>query len=1097
MVMFSTWHRTVLDPRIRRDLPMNGESTDFGVHAPDLAGYLGKVNERAALVENCPWCASKGHIYALRSYRINFHESITLCTNPECLFPLVTKPLEDILKSITTGDIKDSGKRKSPCRPYGEPPVPFSKRHKAEELDGATGLLGSVNLSHCRVSQQTVSLDGNGDCTEAVTHLQGEGSSCHTDLVQSVLACRTGADLGHSPVSEQDRSLGVEDDGSLVGDFPGSHNELEPSDPIKDSDEAGILKAGQERSLAEGQEARLIEEQDMSPSEEQDVSPSEEQDDVSPSEEQDVSPAEGQVVSPSEGQDVSPSEGQDLRPTEQLKKRPTEEQEVRPMAELEGGTTELIAAPSHMFWRNENNLCWLDTMLVALVHCWTLRKHVAFLHEDKSPIQRLCEGYNKACDLVKAKEQMDHEDEMVKVPSVVLNQAERELEDLRMSAFKLIQPKLQCKLGGKETPVFALPLLLRLDLHAENLFEHAFHWDFECAACGHTFSNRCEKTLTTFTHIVPDWHPLHAVHQAQCSRCHHKLQQRKMVLERVSPVFALHFVEGLPQNEITAYSFDFQGNHHIVSTVIQYDQHLKHFVTWVLDATGSWLEFDDLKYPQCVSHKSLPVPANQIHVVFWEVQVVRREAARAAGCVWSDPPAETEDGDTDTQQHNLSLPFPQDDTFIMNALTEEDADGGVSKMSQRCLDTSIGSTTLLDTFEGLSHSDIVTLTLVEVKADTEVRPQDGSRSPDSMPPIAMEAGLVSSTAADSKACSPPKPQEKPRVTRRPNLREGKVAPSDEDLVLPSVVAPPAPDPSSPVTKVPGSAALSNTRWSTLLSRHPSFQSTSVIQKCDSVAPPPRPMLTLADCEALPAKAAEMFGGFRPRQVATLHNGSSNGSHSPSVDSRMKDAVFKLPWVKSPNPKPSALNSPKQPSRTVEPTLIQRGDTTTLKSQPSPQPSLTKTSSLRHKLMKKLQKKKEMLTHLNQMLGKGTADALQRPDSTEITSPQIVSSSTSLCSSPGNEQFFTELLSPATTTSNLSPDSTGLLEMLVTGQEAVEVAGENPSAVQLGGIGSVVPQSLGNDLVSTKDDFLEEFVSGTELQPCHTENVDFSMFDIFF
>lgn len=41
-----------------------------------------------------------------------------------------------------------------------------------------------------------------------------------------------------------------------------------------------------------------------------------------------------------------------------------------------------------------------------------------------------------------------------------------------------------------------------------------------------------EKTVTTFTQVNADWHPLRAVHRAQCSNCHNKKQKRKLVLNR-------------------------------------------------------------------------------------------------------------------------------------------------------------------------------------------------------------------------------------------------------------------------------------------------------------------------------------------------------------------------------------------------------------------------------------------------------------------------------------------------------------------------------------------------------------------------------------
>ncbi|KAG7484418.1 hypothetical protein MATL_G00049190 [Megalops atlanticus] len=884
------------------------------------------------------------------------------------------------------------------------------------------------------------------------------------------------------------------------------------------------LEVQQESEPTAVQEVRLIVEQGEEPSVEQKVEQGEEpsveqkvEQEEEPSVEQEVRLKVEQEAESSAEQEVrliveqgeEPSVEQEVRQKVEQEPESSAEQEVRMLVEHQGGPVELVAAPSHLFWRNEHSLCWLDTLLVALVHCRTLMEHAASLPENSSPVRKLCDRYNKACDVMKTNEQINVEDGMVKVPSDILHQAEREMEDLRMSSFKLLEPKLHCKLGQRETPVFALPLFLRLDPRAEDLFQHAFHWDFECAACGHTFNNRCEKTLTTFTEVVPDWHPLHAVHRAQCSRCHHKQQRRKMLLQRVSPVFALHFVEGLPQNDVTVYSFDFQGNHHVVSTVIQYDKHLKHFVTWVRDASGSWLEFDDLKYPRCIAHKRLPVPADQIHVVFWEVQATRDEM-QPGGHVLNEAPEERDATNAGTHQHDLSLPFPQDDTYILNALTEEDVNGGTGVASATNLDASIGTTTLLDAFEGLSHSDIIKLTLVEVKVDGEGRPLDSCGNVAVSQPVSADTGLsaaveassVQCAAADSSAQSPPECVKEQR-TGRPGLTGKRKAPSDEEIVMPSVIMPPAAvlppvdtavPPSSgtaPVPGVHGCSAVSNARWSSLLSRHPSLQSTPTPPKRVATAPSQRRVLKLADEKGLPAKAAEMFGGFRPRGPVIQTDWSSKGNqqHHPT-DSRTQNAVFKQPLVEARSPQPSALHSQKSLSRVGGPL----GATVTAKSQTAVH--LDSTSALRHKLLKKLKAKKRKLAALDQLLGKGKVEALQRPDSTEITSPDTVSSSTSMCSSPSYDQFFTDLLSPSTTASNLSPDSTGLL-MLATGQEGAEAVGDTIPAAQPEGISSVVSQPTGNGLGSIKDDFLEEFMSSTELQPCVTENADFNVFDMFF
>lgn len=51
-------------------------------------------------------------------------------------------------------------------------------------------------------------------------------------------------------------------------------------------------------------------------------------------------------------------------------------------------------------------------------------------------------------------------------------------------------------------------------------------------------------------------------------------------------MLALHFVQGLPDNNVGKYAFTFKEMHYRVTTVIQYDLRLRHFVTWVACADG-------------------------------------------------------------------------------------------------------------------------------------------------------------------------------------------------------------------------------------------------------------------------------------------------------------------------------------------------------------------------------------------------------------------------------------------------------------------------------------------------------------------------------
>ncbi|XP_016125000.1 SUMO-specific isopeptidase USPL1 [Sinocyclocheilus grahami] len=686
-------------------------------------------------------------------------------------------------------------------------------------------------------------------------------------------------------------------------------------------------------------------------------------------------------------------------------------------------SSELVPVQPHLFWKNEDNLCWLDSLLAMLVNCRTIREalcqnvkltdKLTSVPSSSSAVWNLCSTYDKTCSYLKS-----CEDEDTRVPADVLCEAERQLSALRLSLFKLLQPTLKCEIGQQETPVFALPLLLRSDKWAQELFQHTVRWEFKCT-CGYTLNNSVEKTLTTFTQILNDWHPLKAIHRTQCSNCNRKNQRRKMVLEKLSSVFALHFVEGLSRKDLSKYSFEFQGAHYNVSTVIQYNKNLKHFATWIRQRNGSWLELDDLKYPHSIIHKRFSFPANEIHVVFWESDSTKDEASEV--CSPTAPSAVTNVDDKHTHKLSDSV---ADDTRVLSALTMGDS------TATGALDTSIGSTTLLDTFEGLSHTDIVTLTLVDENKATEALqiPQ----SPAVMPAAVLTLPVTSSSSCISKSiCQPSKPQSS-------GLKECSSV-SNPVVLRPSVA--------TPVHAPPPLA-------SSLLQRHPSFQSTPIR------LPPPAPKPVLkCDNEDLLAKPADMFGGFLLSKKL-LNSSGGNSAVAPQH---------------KPVTLPGGLCGA---SVKKNPSLL------------ADQQSISTTEALRLKLLKKLKAKKKKLAKLNQLLG-SAGESAPKPDSTALSSPYSVTSSTSVYDSPAYDQFFAELLSPATTVSNLSPDSTGLLEMLNNGQNA-ETTPQIPS------VATVVPEAALTYPSSTND-------SGLNLDECMQsgmgqtaiDNTDFNGLDIFF
>uniref|UniRef100_G1T0Q5 Ubiquitin specific peptidase like 1 n=1 Tax=Oryctolagus cuniculus TaxID=9986 RepID=G1T0Q5_RABIT len=308
----------------------------------------------------------------------------------------------------------------------------------------------------------------------------------------------------------------------------------------------------------------------------------------------------------------------------------------------EGGTSELeIPLESkctssqrtfYVQWKNAHALCWLDCILSALVHLEGLKNTVTELcSKEESVFWQLFTKYNQANKLLSAT-QLDEikGGDYKKLPSKILAEIETCLNEVRAEIFSRLQPLLRCTLGDMESPVFAFPLLLKLEPHIEKLFTYSFSWDFECSQCGHQYQHRCTKSLVTFTNVIPEWHPLNAAHFGPCNNCNNKSQIRKMVLEKVSPIFMVHFVEGLPQKDLQRYAFHLEGCLYEIKSIIQY-QASNHFITWILDADGSWLECDDLKGLCSERHEEFEIPASEIHIVIWErktSQVTDKEGAR-------------------------------------------------------------------------------------------------------------------------------------------------------------------------------------------------------------------------------------------------------------------------------------------------------------------------------------------------------------------------------------------------------------------------------------------------------------------------------------
>lgn len=66
---------------------------------------------------------------------------------------------------------------------------------------------------------------------------------------------------------------------------------------------------------------------------------------------------------------------------------------------------ELVSVPNQLFWRNRDNLCWLDSLLTALVNCNSLRKSKPKDEPQQSSVWQLIGGYEEICAAIQANQQ--------------------------------------------------------------------------------------------------------------------------------------------------------------------------------------------------------------------------------------------------------------------------------------------------------------------------------------------------------------------------------------------------------------------------------------------------------------------------------------------------------------------------------------------------------------------------------------------------------------------------------------------------------------------------------------------------------------------
>ncbi|XP_053913008.1 SUMO-specific isopeptidase USPL1 isoform X2 [Cuculus canorus] len=582
-------------------LQVIGEGTGVGKSTLHMVGYLGKncnPVERTAC-EYCPVCKEKGQIQVLRTYRINFQESIFLCENPQCIYPLGFKPLNSIITST------DSENHQVPSTHQKRKSCDISDCSPVESHKKKARINNVVNVEH----------------------------TIKTDPV--VKCYQNGLSIPKSSVFDM-----------LQNDEQKPFNNVESCMQKVDCETATNTKNYQETTPK-------------------------------------ISRPRTKLLPNSEFCSTS---------SEIL---------------LKDDKSSTNNTDLWLQWRNMHNLCWLDCILSALVHLETLKVALAEEYNDgKCLLQNLLTKYNQATALLNTCKRSEVKD--------VLPKVESSLNEIRNSMFTQLQPQLKCELGKKDSPVFALPLLLKLDQQAEKLFLHSFSWKFECVCCGYKYQDRFRKTLTTFTNIIPDWHPLNAVHVGPCNNCSDRAQRRHMVLEKVPSIFMLHFVEGLPHNNLKNYSFQFEESTYEITSIVQYQTDKKHFITWSLNPDGTWLECDDLKGPYCKRHERFEVPPSQIHIVIWEKKTSHAEELNS-----QFQSKNTEDLLLNKVQSNSTVLHCDFDNTVGRIPAEHQKEDSVRTPDKKRQQVAEEESVVHHGVENLAHDDLVALMLEEIEVDSE------------------------------------------------------------------------------------------------------------------------------------------------------------------------------------------------------------------------------------------------------------------------------------------------------------------------------------------------------------------------------------------
>ncbi|BFZ20984.1 hypothetical protein BsWGS_24023 [Bradybaena similaris] len=386
---------------------------------------------------------------------------------------------------------------------------------------------------------------------------------------------------------------------------------------------------------------------------------------------------------------------------------PNESLLARTISQLRQTSPSICRDNLFLQWQNLDAMCWMDVVLIMLVHSPSLRplSELEASHELASTLlvtllkanrqaqillQNLLKKHNgavisdgnfattpppdlKTSKLV-CKENMDQIGKGINV-----------LYAMREKIWQALQPRLRCERGKHNSPVLVLPLLVRENPTVKQMFTMRYRYVFKCDKCSYTQDDSHSKILSSIPTVPADFNMSSPCFVRSCFACQAPNQRMVMKFEQLQDFVQLHFVRGLPHSRFDELSFDFNDDHYEVTAFVHYKNNPDHFIAWVRNAPGTmWMECDDLKSVITRYTKTPPnIPPAQVHMVMWERRLTpqhtlvmrdtedTRLLASLVLAVQQPNTHHTTDADTKSSTQSSSSATPLNSTSLLSGLTSQ------------------------------------------------------------------------------------------------------------------------------------------------------------------------------------------------------------------------------------------------------------------------------------------------------------------------------------------------------------------------------------------------------------------------------------------